>query len=382
MAKLSPKEYLEAGMDYMGYLEPEITSNEIYPDYIKKEVEDVIETVEQLQGYNTATFGFITDIHYANNFKYTHLIRLRRNLNAYKEIANCVSADFLCVGGDCVTNGSKKYVSDCFKALRKEMKDFTYMPFNGNHDDNGVWDGGCLLQEKAENHLLPEERYKLFFNHTPKKGAVYNYEERGLYYYVDNSDVKVRYIFLDTGDVPYKYNEKGSLKYFAQNFHAYSQAQLNWLANEALKFDEDGWAVMIFQHVPPFKMTVDDHEDLSRIAVLHDILTARRDNKDIRINKGEGDLHIEVNANFSNFKKCDIVGVMCGHMHNDDAKNVDGIQYIITANSVMYVMYRNPLNRFDGTKKELLFDIATINKTDRTLTLTRVGAGESRKFSY
>ena len=51
-------------------------------------------------------------------------------------------------------------------------------------------------------------------------------------------------------------------------------------------------------------------------------------------------------------------------------------------NSVMYVNGGNPLMRFDGTKNEILFDIGTINRKERTLTLTRVGAGEDRVFSF
>ncbi len=382
MGKQSPEAYIAAGMDNMGYLEPEITSDEIYPYYIEKEVKDTINEVFELQGYNTASFGFITDTHYAINFKYTHQVRLRRNLNAYKKIEEVLSPDFLVVGGDCVTNGTKQYVSDCFRSLRKEMSDLTYMPLNGNHDDNMIWDAACIYQEKAENHLIPEERYKLFFNLTPKSGAVYNYEDRGLYYYVDNKDVKIRYIFLDTDDLPYKYDEKGSLVYFTHNTYAYSENQLKWLCEKALKFDEDGWAVMLFQHVPPVNMSVETKENLSRIAVIHDIIKARRDNGKLSIHKFEGDFELNVDADFGNAPKCDIVGMMCGHVHMDDSINIDGINYISTANSVMYVLYKNPLNRFDGTKEELLFDIATINKSDRSLTLTRVGAGKNRKFSY
>lgn len=374
--------YIANGMDYDGYLEPEITSDEIYPDYIAAEVSDTVEQLQSIQGYNTATFGFITDMHYAAKFKYTHLIRLRRTLNAYKKISETAQSDFLVMGGDHITNGSKSYVSDCFRALRSELSGIRYMPVNGNHDDNCIWDPVCIKEQRAINHLLPEERYTLFYNHAPQNGAVFNRQNRGLYYYADNKDMRVRYIFLDTGDVPYKYDENGALVYFTHNFYAFSQAQLDWLVNEALSFEEDGWTVMVFQHVPPMNMSFETREDLSRISVIHDILKSRNNGTDLHINCGTGDFCIKLNAEFSKYKSCDIAAVMCGHIHCDDEKKIDGIQYISTANSVMYVREKNPLNRFDGTKNELLFDMATINKKERTLSLIRVGAGADRKFSY
>lgn len=374
--------YIANGMDYDGYLEPEITSEDVYPKYIEDEVLSTVMELQKIQGYNTATFGFVTDMHYATQFKYTHLIRLRRTLNAYKKIQEVAQSDFLVMGGDHVTNGSKKYISDCFRDLRAELSGIRYMPVNGNHDDNSIWDRACIKNEKAVNHLMPEERYTLFFNHTQQNGAVFNRESKGLYYFADNNDARVRYVFLDTGDVPYKYDENGALVYFSHNFYGYSQEQLDWLVNKALVFDEDGWAVMIFQHVPPLMMTVNTGEDLSRISILHDILVSRRENRDLHVECGNGEFYRKLDADFSKYAKCDIVAVMCGHIHCDDDINIDNIQYVSTANSVMYVRESNPLSRYDGTKNELLFDIATIDKKERTLSLIRVGAGEDRLFKY
>lgn len=374
--------YISHGLDYEGYLEPEITSNDIYPDYIRAEVEETVEAVQKIQGYNTATFGFMTDPHYATKFKYTHLIRLRRTLNAYKMISQRAQSDFLVIGGDLFTNGTKKYVSDCLREFRAELNGIRYMPVNGNHDDNSIWDIACIKSEKAENHLTPEERYTLFFNHLYENGAVFNEKNKGLYYYTDNRSAKVRYIFLDSIDIPYEYDENGSLLYSGQGFYDYSKDQLDWLINDALNFNETGWGVVIFQHVPPIVLNRDLGENLSRISVIHDILKARSLKQNIDFEHGEGRFKKRITADFSNYKSCDIIAVITGHIHSDESRKVDNIQYISTMNSVMYVNGGNPLMRFDGTKNEILFDIGTINRKERTLTLTRVGAGEDRVFSF
>ena len=50
----------------------------------------------------------------------------------------------------------------------------------------------------------------------------------------------------------------------------------------------------------------------------------------------------------------------------------------------MYYGSYNPnyLPRTDGDKTELLFDIVTINKKERTIYVTRVGSGEDRVIKY
>lgn len=380
MGKFPPEDYERVGFDYGGYLEPEVTTNDEYPDYLKQEAKETIDAVRALQGFKTATFAFITDPHYTINFKLSHQIRFRRLMNTYKDIESATACDFLAIGGDIATNGSKQYMCDCITALRQELGGVRYFPVNGNHDGNDIWDIACVYQKPAINHLLPEERYNLFFNHAHREGAVFNQKAPGLYYYVDNKFLKLRYIFLDCCDVPFEHNEDGSLKYMPQGFYSYSQAQLDWLAEEALCFDEDGWTVVVFQHVPT-KVNYKTGERYDRVHNLHDILLARRENAKCNAVYNEGELHTEVNTDFSTYKKCDIAAVFVGHIHTDSELVEDGIHYISTANSVMYMSDPN-IKRADGDKTELLMDVITINTDKRTVNLTRVGAGEDRSFNY
>lgn len=95
----------------------------------------------------------------------------------------------------------------------------------------------------------------------------------------------------------------------------------------------------------------------------------------------EGELHTEITTDFSDYKKCDIAAVFVGHIHTDAEIVEDGIHYISTANSVMYMSDPN-IVRNDGDKTELLMDVITINTEKRTVNLTRVGAGEDRSFNY
>ena len=374
----SVEEYEISRMDHDGYTEPPVSTLEEYPAYIAQEVNESIEKIQSLQGMNTVSFGFLTDTHYAVRLKATHQIRFRRTINAYKEIAKRVHLDFLGMGGDHVNDGDKQYKKDCYRGLRAELAGVRYFPVNGNHDDNSIWDISFIPSEISTQHLTREERYPLFYNHAPAQGAIFNYENRGLYYYWDNVDVKVRFIFLDSNDIPYIY-DNGKLRYYHQGDYSYSQAQLDWLVNKALRFEEEGWTVVLMQHVPPFGKG----ENLSRLAVVHDILKAYKNGEKCFVDRGQGtDFPQKVDVDFGTYLRGEIACMMLGHSHVDRANQADGIWYIETGCGIMYVGGPHSIQRKDGDKTELVFDIVTIDLDKKKVFLTRVGAGEDREFTY
>jgi len=378
----SVPEYVVSRMDHEGYVEPPVTSSDTYPDYIAQEVQKTVEAVQAHQNANTFTFGFITDTHYAVRLKPTHQIRARRYLNAFREIAKRAHVEFLAMGGDHVNDGDKQYKSDCFRGLRAELDGIRYFPANGNHDDNSIWDDNFIPADVATQHLTREERYVLFYNHVPSQGGKINRKAPGLYYYVDNADVKVRSIFLDTGDIPYIF-DNGKLRYLHQGTYAFSQEQLDWLTDTALKFDEPGWTVVLFGHVPPVLRGVNDDEDISHLNILQDILKAYKEGGSCSVEKGAGsDFHQKVEADFSGYHRAEIACMMLGHMHTDHTVVHNGIRYIETGCGIMYTGSKHNLPRKDGTASEILFDIVTIDPVKRTIHLARAGAGEDREFTY
>ena len=381
MGKFPVEEYKKTGFDFGGYLEPEVTSDSEYPDYLQQEAKDTINKLLSLENGHTVSIGFMTDLHYAVNFKIQHQIRLRRLLNTYKDISENAKCSFLAIGGDVATNGSKQYVSECMTSLRNEFKakGIKFFPVTGNHDTNDIWDNVCVYERPAINHLLPKERYSLFFDHIENEGAVIGSRDR-LYYYVDNQKVKLRYIFLNCCDVPFEFKENGALKYAAQDDYFYSKEQLDWLTNEALSFSEDGWTVVIIQHVP-IMIDFVRNENLNRVFVLHEILKARKDNAKCHYENNDKELLTEVFADLSQYKKCYIAGMFFGHIHKDRMYLKDGIHYTSTANSVMYKSDKT-IERNDGDKTELLMDIITVDTKNRTVNLTRVGSGEDRSYNY
>lgn len=384
----TPADYFRAvGYEDYGYMSPELSSSDEYPKYIEEEVKRCAREIQLHQTHNTATFCFMTDLHYATS--YNHKIRMKRTLNAYREIAKRVHIDKLVLGGDYTNEGCKEYKSECFRELRSLFNGLPYFPVNGNHDDGTIWDGGCIDAEKSTNHLTHTELYTIFYNHIKSLGAEFDNSESPLYYLVNDDITKTRYIFLDICDIPYVFNESGKLLYCGQDTFALSQNQIDWLTGEALKFNEEGWQAVIITH--SVKLPNEEVKPITKNStVLNDIISAYKNNKKLYKTANSGDFMVNVKADFTSGIKADIVGFFVGDYHYDDIQtDSDGIKYILTANAVMYhpamwLRGDNPKapKRFDGDKTEILFDVITVDRDKRKIFITRVGAGEDREVSY
>ena len=87
---------------------------------------------------------------------------------------------------------SKEYKSDCCIKLREKLGGIRYFPANGNHDGT-IWDISYLDAPVSTNHLLPDERYELFYNHLANFDDVHFGKQNSLYYYYDDrKDTKNR----------------------------------------------------------------------------------------------------------------------------------------------------------------------------------------------
>ena len=377
-----PEYYLNCGYEDHGYVSPELSSSDEYPDYIKEEVWESIRKIQSHQTTDTITFAFMTDLHLA--LSYNHEIRMKRTVNAYKEIAKRVHIDKLMMGGDYTNEGCKEYKSDCYRELRAHFSGIDYFPVNGNHDDGTIWDKAYINADKSTNHLTHEELYTLFYNHLPHKGAEFDKNNHSLYYKVDDTAKKVRYICLDTGDIPYKFDENGKLIYHGQWLFALSQAQVSWLINDALKFDEEGWSVAFFMH-SVLRPGSEQKEITRHLSVLTDIVDSYKNGEEISklYYEDEPDFKLQVDSAFSSSKKADIIGFFVGDYHTDAVEFSNArIPYILTSNLVMYSPPHYTVQRHDGDKSEILFDVVTINRKERTIYVTRVGGGEDRVIKY
>lgn len=121
----------------------------------------------------------------------------------------------------------------------------------GNHDDNSFFaENVAQTNNRADvvdtdwlaEHLIgPLIDDQCVANSNQAKGCTC--------YYRDFPEARVRTVVLDSCDVPYTADASGTRDYRSLIEFGVGTDQMAWLADEALRFDEPGWAVVILSHV-------------------------------------------------------------------------------------------------------------------------------------
>lgn len=372
---MTKEDFINIGYVNFGYISPELSSEDVYPSYIKDNVKQAIEKIKKAHNNNCISFVFMTDLHYSTTPN--HDIRTKRLMNALDNIKNETGIDTIILGGDYVNDGTKEYKLKNYRALRSYFKDRKWFPVNGNHDDNSIWDL-CIESEVSTHHLTTAELYEEFYSHLPALGTEFNKEGQSLYYFLDDKNLKVRYIFIDSNDIPYSVDKNGKLNYTKQHTFALSQSQVDWLCNKALVFDEDSWDIVFLSHA--FKMFEKESDELQNLDVLNDIIDAYQKGETINKSYYENEFKLSVCTDFSKQKRGKILACFAGHHHADfEEYSESGIPFIYTGN---VIMYKYAVPRIDGDKSELLFDVVTIDREKRLIYTTRIGAGKDRQISF
>ncbi len=299
------------------------------PDYWTWSLNVAAYTVDQNEkkaGGSMSSFFFVTDTHWENNNKKTF------------DVANYLYEEagiqHLVFGGDYINGSTTIEAAEpkigAFLAAIETFRGDWYA-VRGNHDNNGAWE-----PETAGDVWTDAEYYEKFHQYSANARA-----DGELYNYVDDADAKIRYYFFDDGST----NPYGAADV---NTAAYA-TQMAWLKETAATLEE-GWGIVVVQHRPnDFKSQL--------LPVLDEIGKAN-----------------------------DIIAVFGGHHHRDIVTITDGGYPIITTTSDAggSTSAGDPLtpNRTPGTNIEQLMEIVQIDRVNRKVYLTRVGAGACRVFEY
>lgn len=348
-------------------------------DYFASQYVGFAEKVKNVQTMNSVTFGFITDTHYAT-VATNRIAQKRAGIKHIKnicEINKYVGFDFKVHGGDLVDGDQAKSgnAGDITESLRHFFDD-TCPSFvvKGNHDD-GSWfanRNGNLLNEVLDpfgmylRAMKPSEKYSISYSGDPKG-----------YFYYDMPDKKTRVICLNSYDTPYIANSDGTNKYVAMDQSAFSGAQINWLANEALN-TQAGWKVIFFTHAP-LNGTTHTSNQINGDAILG-LIEAYKAGASFSKSSNVTDFAYSVNKTFS--QAGDVIAVISGHLHRDISTVRNGILHISCLNSFAAQDHESSPARTMGAYSEEAFDVFVIDFDSRTLHAKRYGAGTDRQFSF
>lgn len=317
------------------------------PSFWQDALNECIAKIKALQiGRNCVTFPFFSDNHQRNG--YAGLL--------ISEVMKQCHIPYCFFGGDSISNGyidSEETMIAQDKAFDTSM---SYIPNGrfcravGNHD--GFWNVSSATGD--EYHYTDAKIYELFLR---EESIAQNkhFGGDGTYYYVDDIASQVRWIVMDTND------------------GVVEEAQLMWLENVALSFNESGWAIVFISHQP---ISNHYHAGISNAADVRAILT------DYMGSYGPN--------------KADIVGWYSGHIHRDriwtgaavntkDDSEGDPMgftQVTITSDHTGIAYDDATKHTVAADDQSHAIDFVTINKGTRTVHLTRLGVGEDRSYTY
>lgn len=324
------------------------------PSYYQQYVDTKIDTINNLQkGFDKFSFTFITDIHIQHNAK--HCFPLIKKINR-----QCAISDTLGCG-----DWATAWLSDAegIEGLKKdfhELKDlFDGIPLIksiGNHD----WAYGGSNQWNITNG----DAYNSYYRDCACNNI--SFGGNGTYFYKDDLINKVRYISINVMDyegstTPDNANNK-------EFIFRVSEDQKNWLKREALNMPSDEWCCVIFSHLLPWTSTEFPFTNMGTLVE----------------NGGELETlcnqFISKSGDFSDYKGTLICWVG-GHEHND-AIVKNGNLNMVCVNGDCIIQAKNAPTRTLNTITEQAFDVFTIDKTTKSVHITRIGAGTDRTFNY
>ncbi len=356
------------------------------PSHSDAELNETVQAVLSHQTPDTASFAFISDLHY-----YHQCQPVMHSFAALGRLVQSVPVLFVAVGGDFIQNGPRENVLSYYEELaalmRAEVTGLPIFPVKGNHDDNTIYDHNENPEPSHANTVYPVDEYTRLFQHIEGIAQLDPLHPHGLYYYYDLPATKIRAIFLNVIDIPYTLKENGSPRFLGQWEYSFSNAQLNWIAHTALNFSDkpDGsdWSVLIFSHIPlEFSLTFEGDLAINNTQAMLSLLRAWQSGTPYS-EQSEGDFAYSLDVDFGAQGPMELIGCIYGHVHTDKVDVIQGITHIAchcARSGVGIGPTATPL--IDDTADETAWDVFTIDRLQRTLKVARYGAGADRTIQY
>ena len=323
-------------------------------NYIDSKVDKINSNSSIASGVN---FAYITDTHYGDN--------AGQSGNLLKYIKENTAISTVVFGGDIVrAYGTKANAWDDVKKYTNLVDDIGIIyGTKGNHDitikASANETTGWTAPQSTIYDILNRKNERLIDNGINNKS----------YYYFDNKIQKVRFIVLDQ----YEDVQSGETTYWGTN-SKFNQEQLDWLINDALNID--GYTLVVFTHSPSDSSMQYYSPYLD---VVQKLLVAVANKQHFTYNQNE----LTADVDFSKTTNT-IACHLSGHAHIDETHVDNSVLSIGVLCDAAYnddPQYKDK-PRTKGTINEQAFDIVSLDTTNRTIKLVRIGQGNDREFNY
>ncbi len=332
---------------------------EYWKTYLDNKKSELI-AAELSIGLAGASFIFITDVHWKDNYKKSPaIISYIRQITQVKDV--------ICGGDILEAHGARAAKIAEMLDWNECVKPVGCINLVGNHDYNtsdqpkSTWD---------VNRIKPEEFYRMCNSET-EKVVSYDYtnnvsvSEAGYRFnagryteyfgFCDNNTQKIRYIFLDSTCC-----HKSVSDGMTSSDLRISDAQLRWMQDRITELEE-GWTILVFTHIA---LGADGLFEIGQ-----------------QIENALDGIYDSVAAT--------IAGVICGHCHKTLSYiSTKGYPFIsTTCDARKQSQAANDPTGYSngGDVDEQAFDVYYVNTKNRTIDVIRIGAGDTdsnRNFTY
>lgn len=329
---------------------------------------------------------FLTDNHATNTDGYKNIREAIRVANLTNSKVNAIvdTGDLTNGFGTGVPKQSVITTLETVKGILLESS-IPVLALLGNHDANDYGGDPALA-------LTKKEQWDAIFEGLSQKWSSVVFGNKETYRHYSYLDLegddygKIRIIMLDQLDHDLPQNGEGKLIYTCQNDPVYSQAQIDWLCNEALQV-EDGTGIVICNHYP-FDYTPTSDRNQSLIIdgkyvqpwnMIPEIVNAWQNRTTLTktYEDSVGSQNISVSVDFSNIgSKCEFITYLCGHTHFKTTKVVQGFKQmmLLEDSSGSYGTGYSWTSRLAGTVTSNCFSILSIDRTLKKIFRSNYGA--------
>lgn len=331
--KIEVKRYKEGTLKYPTY----------YDEYMNNRIAE-IKSHDTDTGCNGEQFIFITDYHEVNNTCYSPFLS--------KLIMDNTAVNAVFFGGDAIDS------TNSVNEMKTKLKEFAdtwdsvsgnkFFPIIGNHEfysnwqNEGAYKGGITLSEVYS--YLSKRR----------ENCMGGYDGIASYFF-DNHAQKIRHILVGC-------DYDGRIK-LEQN---------KWVMQTLVDTPND-YDIVIMTH---WALDV----DTSGVSSISERFTPIANACDAYNNKSS----FNYSDNSYNYvsKNGRVICAISGHYHADGYATTTGGIPVIATTCDAYKMEYTSLERTKGTTNEQAFDVVSIDRINRKVYTTRIGAGKDRIFNY